>query len=102
MINTQNKFLISLAIDLTEVLTAVESGVCSSHQVERFCFLFRRSKSQTIYSNYLRGMIQSKEKIATLRPIFNKILENFRVAKNEMYACLQAAKLSTRNRRSPQ
>lgn len=88
MINTQNKSIFSLGLSLREVLAAVES------QAERFCFLFRRNKSKECYVNYLRGLLFEKEELHVLRPIFTKIIENYRMAKNEVKSLRAKMKLS--------
>lgn len=35
--------------------------------------------------NYLRQLLVDKEKVHLMRSIFNKILDNYRLAKMEMY-----------------
>lgn len=84
-INTGKKILTELSVDLKEVLLVPESEVnCIEIKAEKFCLLFRRSKSKAIYTSYLRQLLTNREKLASLKPIFNKIFENYRTAKNEM------------------
>jgi hypothetical protein len=76
--NTQDRSFYKLEWKLEDSLETSESSV------EIFMFLFRRLQGKTLAIQYLQQLFFAKEKIFNMARILNHILENYRMAKEQI------------------